>query len=258
MEKPTSEFYLTAKKIWGTVVKTDSTDSSELKLQLEIHKRLLSIFQAGNYYYLIFNIYQGVIEFISGGITDILGYEPCEVDAFFLMDKIHPEDKSYFLNFEYKITEFFKPLPFDKIKNYKVQYDYRIKAKNNKYVRILHQAVQIDYDEVNFYRTLVLHTDISHIKLEGKPCFSIIGLEGEPSYYNIKDMPVFTKSYDLFTRREREILKFIVEGRSSKEIALELYISLHTVNTHRKNILVKAGAKTPLDLVTRVIKEGWI
>lgn len=258
MQKEGTDFYLTAKKIWGTVVKTDSVDSNELKLQLEIHKRLLSIFQPGNYYYLVFNIYQGAIEFISGGITDILGYEPGEVDVLFLMDKIHPDDKSCFLNFEYKITQFFKPLPFDKIKNYKVQYDYRIKTKNNKYIRILHQAVQIDYDEVNFYRTLVLHTDISHIKQEGKPCFSIIGLEGEPSYYNIQDTGVFTKSYDLFTRREREILKFMVEGKSSKEIAGELYISLHTVNTHRKNILKKADAKTSLELVTKVIKEGWI
>ncbi len=258
MEKPTSDFYLTAKKIWGTVVKTDTNNSNALTLELELHKRLLNIFQAGSYYYLIFNIYQGAIEFISDGMNEVLGYNPDELSALFLMDNIHPDDKSYFLDFEYRIAAFFKTLPFDKIKNFKVQYDYRIKAKNNKYVRILHQAIQIDYDEDNFYRTLVLHTDISHIKQEGTPCFSIIGLDGEPSYYNVQDTPVFTKSYDLFTRREREILKLIVEGKSSKEIAGELYISLHAVNTHRKSILNKAGSKTPLDLLRKVISAGWV
>lgn len=183
-----------------------------MTLELELHKRLLNIFQAGDYYYLIFNIYRGAIEFVSEGIIDVLGYTSNELTALFLMDNIHPDDKSYFLDFEYQITEFFKPLPYDKVKSYKVQYDYRIKAKNNKYVRVLHQAIQIDYDEKSFYRTLVLHTDISHIKPEVTPCFSIIGMDGEPSYYNVQHTQVFTKSYDLFTKREREILKLIVEG----------------------------------------------
>lgn len=258
MNKPNSDFYLTAKKIWGTVVKTDAADSNELRLQLEFHKRLLNIFQVGSYYYFVFNIYQGAIEFMSPGVKDVLGYEADEIDVMFLMDRIHPDDKPYFLNFEYRITEFFKPLPFDKIKNYKVQYDYRIRAKNNKYIRVLHQAVQIDYDANNFYRTLCLQTDISHIKQDGIPCFSIIGLDGEPSYYNIQNAEMPTRSYDLFTKREREILKSIVEGKCSKDIADELFISLHTVNTHRKNILCKAKAKTAVDLVSKAINEGWV
>lgn len=258
MQKLPTPFYQSAKKIWETVVKTDSLESNELKLQLELHKRLLNIFQVGKYYYFTFNIYQGAIEFISEGARDVLGYEPEEMSVGLLMDKIHPDDKPYFLNFEYKITIFFKSLPFDKIKNYKVQCDYRVKDKNNKYVRILHQAVQIDYDTDNFYRTLCLHTDISHIKHEGAPCFSIIGLDGEPSYYNIQEAEVFTKSYDLFTKREREILKCIVEGKSTKNMADELCISLHTVSTHRKNILHKADVKNPIDLVAKAINEGWI
>jgi DNA-binding CsgD family transcriptional regulator len=258
MENSTSNFYQAAKKIWGTVVNADSRRSEELELQLEFHKRLLSIFQVGRYYYMVFNIFQGEMEFISEGVKDVLGYGPEEMTIMFLLDKIHPEDKSYFLNFEHRITEFFKVLDFEKIKKYKVQYDIRIKAKNNTYVRILQQAVQIDYDETNFYRTLGIQTDITHIKKDGTPCFSIIGLDGEPSYYNILDANVFTKSYDLFTKREREILKCIVEGKSSKTIAGELYISLHTVNTHRKNMLIKANCRSPIDLVTKAINEGWI
>ncbi|NQX43251.1 helix-turn-helix transcriptional regulator [Pedobacter steynii] len=174
------------------------------------------------------------------------------------MGNIHPEDKPYFLCFEDKIVTFFNLLPKDKIKNYKIQYDLRLKTKSNKYIRILIQYLPLDYDQNNFYRSFHIHTNITHIKPEGTPRFSIIGLDGEPSYYNIQDTEVFTKSYDLFTRREREILKLIVEGKNSKTIAEELYISLHTVNSHRKNILNKAGVKTPLDLVRRVISEAWM
>jgi DNA-binding CsgD family transcriptional regulator len=243
MEKSTTNFYLAAKKIWGTVTKTDSEYTKKLELELEFHKRLLNVFQIGRYYYIVFNIFQGEIEFTSDEIKPILGYEPEEITIQFLMDKIHPEDKSYFLNFEYKIAEFFKNIDYDKVKNYKAQYDIRFKTKNNDYVRILQQAVQIDYDETNYYRTLGIQTDITHIKKDGIPCLSIIGLDGEPSYYN---------------KREREILKHIVEGKSSKTIAEELHISLHTVNTHRKNILIKANCKSPIDLVTKVINEGLI
>lgn len=259
MEKHNSNFYLTAKKFWKSVVnKETEADAAKLQQQIELHRRLLNVFQAGNYFYLIFNMYSGDTELVSESVTEILGYDPEEMSVAFMLDKLHPADKAYFLNFEYKVVEFFKSLPFDKIEYYKVQYDFRIKAKNGNYIRLLHQAVQIDYDKDNFYRTLCLETDISHVKPEGTPCFSIIGLEGEPSYYNIKDTEIFKKSYDLFTRREREILKLIIEGKSSRSIADELYISLHTVNAHRKSILNKAGTKTPLDLVRKVINEGWV
>jgi DNA-binding CsgD family transcriptional regulator len=258
MEKSTTDFYIAAKKIWGTVTKTYSDYTKELEFELELHKRLLNLLQIGKYYYFVFNIFQGEFDLMSKNVKDVLGYEPEEMTVMFLLDNVHPDDKKYLLNYEFKSIEFFKTLDFDKIKKYKAQYDFRIKAKDNKYVRILQQTIQIDYDQTNFYRSLAIHTDISHIKKDGEPCFSIIGLDGEPSYYNIQDPDVFTKSYDLFTKREREILKHIVEGKNSKTIAEELYISLHTVNTHRKNILIKANCRSPIDLVTKVINEGLL
>jgi DNA-binding CsgD family transcriptional regulator len=258
MKKQHSKFYLSAKKIWNTVVKIDRDSNHELKLQLELHKQLLSLFQPGSYYYYIFNIYQGEFDFVSPTVTALLGYLPEEMNVPFVMENMHPDDKPYFLKFEYHIAQFFKTLPFDQIQNYKVQYDFRIKAKNSQYVRMLHQAVQVNYDKENFYHTLGLDTDISHIKQDGLPSFSIIGLAGQPSYYNITGDYTLTQSYDIFTRREREILKLIVENKNSKEIADLLFISLHTVNSHRKNILEKAGAKTPIELVSKAISEGWI
>jgi len=259
MEKQNSNFYLTAKKFWKTVVNKEAgVDTAQLQFQIEMHKRMLSIFHAGDYYYLLFNIYRGEIEYTSGEVTNVLGYTPEEMTIHLFMENIHPEDKPYFLCFENKAVAFIKLLPKDKIKNYKIQYDLKLKAKNNKYIRLLIQYLPLDYDQNNFYRSFHIHTDITHIKPEGTPRFSIIGLDGEPSYYNIQDAEVFTKSYDLFTRREREILKLIVEGKNSKTIAEDLYISLHTVNSHRKNILNKAGVKTPLDLVKRVISEAWM
>lgn len=47
------------------------------------------------------------------------------------------------------------------------------------------------------------------------------------------------KTYAILTKREKEVITMISKGRSSKEIAEELFISIHTVNTHRKNIIQK-------------------
>lgn len=254
-----ADYYLTVRNFWTTVTDSDiAVSSSMLQSQLEAYKRLFSIFQAGNYYYIILNMYRSKLDYVDENVTRVLGYEPDEFTIECLMENIHPDDKAYFLNFEHRVVEFFKALPFEKISKYKVQYDIRVKSKDNRYIRLLHQALQIDYDEKNYYRTLSLHTDISHIKKEGEPSFSLIGLDGEPSYYNMPDTNVFTKLNNRFTKREREILKCIVEGKSSKEIADELYISLHTVNRHRKNILYKAAAKTPVELVKMAMKECWV
>ena len=49
-------------------------------------------------------------------------------------------------------------------------------------------------------------------------------------------------SFDLLTAREREVLQMIAEGNSNKEIAGRLYLSVLTVETHRKKIPEKHGA----------------
>jgi DNA-binding NarL/FixJ family response regulator len=54
------------------------------------------------------------------------------------------------------------------------------------------------------------------------------------------------------TLREKEILSFIAEGLSSKQIAAKLIISENTVSNHRKNMLKKSGAKSSAELIYRI------
>jgi DNA-binding NarL/FixJ family response regulator len=52
-----------------------------------------------------------------------------------------------------------------------------------------------------------------------------------------------------FTKREVEIMKLLCEGYTSKEIGERLFISSHTVDTHRRHMLKKAGVKDTSKLV---------
>lgn len=59
-------------------------------------------------------------------------------------------------------------------------------------------------------------------------------------------------------KRELEILELIASGKSSAEIADQLFLSVHTVNTHRKNLMNKYDAQSSAELVALALKQGWI
>lgn len=61
-------------------------------------------------------------------------------------------------------------------------------------------------------------------------------------------LPQKLKTQYLLTDREIEIITFLLEGKSSKEIAEELFISKHTVDTHRRNILGKMQINSTREL----------
>jgi DNA-binding NarL/FixJ family response regulator len=53
----------------------------------------------------------------------------------------------------------------------------------------------------------------------------------------------------ILTRREKEVIELIAEGMTNNEIAQKLFISVSTVDTHRKNLLLKLNAKNTAELV---------
>ncbi len=62
----------------------------------------------------------------------------------------------------------------------------------------------------------------------------------------------------VLTDREIEIIRLISEGLTNKEIAETLFLSPHTVNTHRKNLMYKLGIKNTAGIVIYAVKENII
>ena len=64
--------------------------------------------------------------------------------------------------------------------------------------------------------------------------------------------------FELLTEREREVLQLIAEGKSTKEVAGDLNVSVKTVETHRQNIMHKLEIYNVPDLVRYAVREGLV
>ena len=65
-------------------------------------------------------------------------------------------------------------------------------------------------------------------------------------------------SYELLTGREREILQLVAEGKTNKEMANTLGLSLYTVDTHRTHILQKLNLHSVPEVILYAVRKGII
>jgi DNA-binding NarL/FixJ family response regulator len=65
-------------------------------------------------------------------------------------------------------------------------------------------------------------------------------------------------SYELLTPREREILQMLAGGKSNKDIATLLNLSLYTVETHRRNLQDKLNLHSVAELILYAVRKGII
>ena len=68
----------------------------------------------------------------------------------------------------------------------------------------------------------------------------------------------FNCSPVILSERENEIITLIAEGQTNEQIAEFLFLSKHTVNTHRKNIMAKLGVKNTAGIVMYAVKTGLV
>lgn len=250
---------LIAEELWKRIPKPPQ--SLPVALEQDIIRKLIDLFHIGSYYYFVFN--SQTFKHESSGRSssfNILEYSVEEMTIEKMIESFHPQDLPYFYQFEADAHRFWAQLPEEKYFKYKFSYDIRILDKDGEYKRVLMQVIPFSPVEEGGVRTLNIMTIISHLKQEGTPALSYIGLDGEPSFYNV-DVKIpfpYRQIQTIFTKREKEILSYIVSGKTSNEIAGLLCRSKFTVDTHRRNILEKSGCRNLNELISKTIKEGWV
>src|SRR5579864_1756533 len=95
--------------------------------------------------------------------------------------------------------------------------------------------------------------------IEGRSFFSpgVRALLKEDYIYRLQKFGA-DDTYELLTPREREVLQLVAEGRSNKEVASLLGLSLYTVETHRTHILQKLNLHSVPELILYAVRKGII
>ena len=94
---------------------------------------------------------------------------------------------------------------------------------------------------------------------EGKPFFSpTIARILVEDYMRQLQMHGLQDSYDLLTEREKETLHLLAEGKSNKEVAQILNLSVYTVETHRSNIMEKLNLHTTAEIILYAVRKKLI
>lgn len=126
----------------------------------------------------------------------------------------------------------------------------KVKHKNGHTMRLLIRYSAIDYFENGTIKTAAITLDdISHLV---KSDFYWGRTEFTTDKVNIQHLFSFDSKYisnDIISEREKDVIRLISKGMESKEIADNLFLSSHTVDNHRRNMIARTGAKDTTALV---------
>lgn len=233
------------------------------KFSLEIIDQIASIFSVGDFYYYVLNFETLKMDVVHKGTRDVLGIEPEQFTLEGGMELMHPEDLSHLYEKESISTEFlYNKISIEDILLYKVVYMFRLRHINGRYKTILHQAKALSVSlDGKIQYVLGIHTDVTFLNIPFNHNVSFIS-NSKPSFYANYNKGVFNFEDNdfkhLFTPREIEIIHQISLGQKFNEIAEKLYVSPHTVNTHKKNILIKSNCNNMPEVIAKCIRYGVI
>jgi DNA-binding CsgD family transcriptional regulator len=219
-------------------------------------EELERMMELNNQFIYVADLIQLKIHFTSRGSKAILGIPPEELSFYHFMEAIHPLDIQRLNLGRTKILRLAQDI-FIAEKGYSlISTNYKFRTPSGEYSDFLVQCylfyTKIPYKTVFF---LKIHTNIDWHKKIKYGYHYYTGTDF--SYFRYPDEELLQMG-NIFSLREFEIIRLIGSGLSSDEIAEKLFLSVHTVNTHRRNILEKSGKENISELIYELIERGLL
>jgi len=194
------------------------------------------------------------ILFTSKGFWDFFGDEADPADTSVYISAAHPDDKQRMSIIRNKYLKLGTDLFIAKQGEAFIFTNIRIKNVHGNYINLLFQAY-LFFSELPHPATFVIMvlTDVTNLMKSRYGYHFYMG--NDPAYFRFPDEELL-KIGNVFSHREFEIIKLIAAGYNSRKIAELLFLSVHTVNTHRRNLLNKTGKATTHELVMELKEKG--
>ena len=213
----------------------------------------------GQAYYTVFDYVHFRFVYLEDTFEQITGYPS---DAMlseslgFIMAHLHPDDKLPVFKVMSRLNRYLVQMPLTNDQLPHISYCYRVKSRYGGYVRILHEWMRLIRDSHGkLMYCLERCTDISHWQSDNRVTLSINTPRGQT---NLVYTPVESGRKVGLTLSERNVIRLLARGLSSKQIASEFGISFNTVNTYRRNMLKKSAVKNSAELVQLAYEQGII
>lgn len=251
--------YLDILEIWES--QNFETGTSDYQTLLQNNPALDIVLNAGPSLTIVMDMRTSRFVYVSKNFIQMLGYPSEEVLAKglqLILSLIHPDDIKEYMEVTKVVWEFLMALPASQRKYYKTSVDFRIRNKEEVHKRVLQQNTALQTDKGgNIVLLLMVISDISHLKKETGISAAIVSTKHD-GFLVWDGSDTQLKSQIAFSRRELEIIKFLAEGFSSREVAERLNVSEFTVSTHRRNMLKKTRLSNTRALVRFAINHGMI
>jgi DNA-binding CsgD family transcriptional regulator/PAS domain-containing protein len=237
-------------RLWQSQPYECRTGRSEYGQTLASHPSLALMLGLGPCVTWIVDLRTGGYEFMSANVERLLGYSPRQFTTggiAFARGLLHPEDAGTAWQLLLQVYKCLLDLPARHRSLAGLSRDYRLRRADGTYVRLLEQSKVLQMDRRgNVTHLLGVCTDITDWKRSDVLSASVDSAHAH-TCVTAADAP--GTSPRGLSPREREIIRLVSEGYNSQEIADQLFISVHTVNTHRRNISGKTKTRTAGSLV---------
>jgi DNA-binding CsgD family transcriptional regulator len=196
------------------------------------------------------------ILYTSQSFEQVLGFPCKEMDPGFLFRSTHPEDQPRHSLSRARMFQLCNDLYIEGLGKYALlSTNLRTQHLEGHYVNLLVQGYVFTAERpIPSTYCLFVNTDIDWFGPIKHGYNHYLG--HDMSYFRFPDKEVILTGC-IFTDREFEIIKMIKEGMDSQKIGDKLFISSHTVDTHRRNILKKTGHKNTAELVFDLQERGF-
>lgn len=170
------------------------------------------------------------------------------------MDKCHSDDLRLYNEeiFPYRL-KILAAIPADEHKDHVFSYTYRFKTKSGDYNNVLQKNILISSEDNKGQPLLSIGTliNVNHLVNENPVTHLVEKINRQENALPrlIEKKIFFINGINLFTKREKEILKWSAEGLCSKQIADKLFISEYTVINHKRNMMAKSNCRNTPELV---------
>jgi DNA-binding CsgD family transcriptional regulator len=194
------------------------------------------------------------ILFISKGVRRMFGMEPNNVSAGFFLTTTHSDDLRRHHLTRSKLLNRAQEIYLEKNGTGIISSNFRAEKPEGGFANFLYQGYlfysKVPYESV--FLILVI-TDISRFENIHKGFHLYCG--NDCKFFRYPDDELLMSGM-IFSHTEFRIIELIEEGMSSKDIAQKLYRSVHTINTHRRNILSKSGKSTMFEVIRELKEKG--